>query len=344
MSDEQTIISPPSDPLTGERTQALTPSGHQVIRSSAEGMDVTQAAIVIQCPVCQTTNPPGDQWCQDCGFLLTSAPPEAMELPAPAGPRLVWDGRELELRSGVNSIGRSAADVLLLDSTVSRHHATLTLEGESAWIEDVGSTNGTSVNGVPLPAGERRQIYDGDTLKLGSVMLKLLWPEGASAPPGALGGADVAERAPGEAAVARLLAEDGREHDLRSGVTTLGRRAENMVVLSGDAYISGRHAEIRCDDGGCVLVDVGSTNGTFLRRGASGDDWERLRPHDPQPITDGDGVRLGQTAFIFQAAPIRTEAAASDESPDEGETVGQEILPTEPGSREAGGEQSDDGG
>src|SRR5712691_10851700 len=94
---------------------------------------------------------------------------------------------------------------------------------------------------------------------------------------------------------------------LRPGVTTLGRRAENMIALSGDAYVSGRHAEIRCDQpladlsGGCVLVDVGSTNGTFLARQPTGEE-ERLRAHDPQPLTAGDQIRLGQTTLTFQAA------------------------------------------
>jgi len=66
-------------------------------------------------------------------------------------------------------------------------------------------------------------------------------------------------------------------------VNTLGRRSENMIALSGDSYASGRHAEIRCDAGGCVLVDVGSTNGTFLRGGGAAE-AERLRPHDPQSL------------------------------------------------------------
>lgn len=298
--EEQTIISPAPAVTDADRTQIAI----------APGADVTQAALVIQCPVCHTANPPGDRWCQDCGFLLTSPAPEALEeVPAVTGPRLAMDGREFELRPGPNRIGRVGTDVLLPDPTVSRHHATLTIEGESAWIEDVGSTNGSFLNGQPLSAGSRAQVQDGDTLKLGTVTVKLVWPEG-----GRREGDDTGtlEGAPVEAApsVAALIAADGRESALRTGVTTLGRRAENTVVLSGDAYVSGRHAEVRCDAGGCVLVDVGSTNGSFLRRGAAGD-WERLRPHDPQLLADGDELKLGQTTFTFRAAEQALEEGAS---------------------------------
>ena len=305
MSEERTIVSPPPDLPDAERTQVAW----------APGVDVTVAALVIECPVCHTTNPPGDRWCQDCGFLLTSQAPEALdELPSTAGPRLVLDGREFELRLGANSLGRVGADVLLPDPTVSRHHATLTIDEGGAWLEDVGSTNGTSVNGSPLPAGTRSRVTDGDTLKLGSVALKLQW---ADMPAG--GASEAQEGAPGAAGetapaprAGALVAEDGQELALHAGVNTLGRRSENMIALSGDAYISGRHAEIRCDAGGCVLVDVGSTNGSFLRREGMAD-GERLRPHDPQLLASGDEVRLGQTTFVFQAVePIEEEASAGD--------------------------------
>src|SRR5437763_489368 len=174
MSEERTIVSPPPDLPDADRTQVAW----------ALDADRTQAALAgthevgAECPVCHTSNPPGDRWCQDCGFLLSSQAPETLEMSAASGPRLVLDGREFELRQGENSIGRVGADVLLPDPTVSRHHATLTIDESGGWIEDVGSTNGTSLNGAPLPAGTRRPIKDADTLKLGSVTVMLMWPDG----------------------------------------------------------------------------------------------------------------------------------------------------------------------
>jgi pSer/pThr/pTyr-binding forkhead associated (FHA) protein len=321
MSEERTIVSSPPDLMDAERTQVAW----------VPGADVTQVGLVIECPVCQSRNPPGDRWCQDCGFLLSSQAPESLEMPSVSGPRLVLDGREFELRQGANSLGRVGADVLLPDPTVSRHHATLTIDESGAWIEDVGSTNGTSLNGAPLSAGARGRIKDGDTLKLGSVALKLAWSDGPALPAGFEAGGE-GGRAHADAAppVAVLVGEDGREVTLNAGVNTLGRRSENMVALSGDSYASGRHAEIRCDSGGCVLVDIGSTNGTFLRREGAAE-AERLRPHDPQSLAPGDEVRIGQSTFVFQLAPsVPVETPVSDEeqrfAPPSGETDAAEAA------------------
>src|SRR5262249_11860893 len=186
-------------------------------------------------------------------------------------------------------------------STVSRQHAALTLAEDGAWIEDVGSTNGTFLNGSPVPQGTRARVNDGDTLKFGSVSLKLAWAE---MPAAATVSGDTGDAgAPAPLPVAgSLIGADGTQVGLRAGVTTVGRRSDNTLPIAGDPYVSGRHAELRCEGGGCVVVDVGSTNGTFLRSGSEAE-WERLRPHDPRSLSPGDEVRFGQTIFTFQAAP-----------------------------------------
>jgi hypothetical protein len=45
--------------------------------------------------------------------------------------------------------------------------------------------------------------------------------------------------------------------------TTIGRRDDSTLVLD-DAYVSGAHAEIMFDQGAWWVVDLGSTNGTFV--------------------------------------------------------------------------------
>lgn len=58
----------------------------------------------------------------------------------------------------------------------------------------------------------------------------------------------------------------GSRHRLRSPVTTLGRAADNDVVITGaDAtVVSVHHAEVREENGRWVLHDLASTNGTFV--------------------------------------------------------------------------------
>lgn len=50
---------------------------------------------------------------------------------------------------------------------VSRVHADIRVEGDSYFIEDVGSANGTYVNNLSLPAGNRHRLRPGDRLSLG---------------------------------------------------------------------------------------------------------------------------------------------------------------------------------
>jgi FhaA, N-terminal domain/FHA domain len=71
---------------------------------------------------------------------------------------------EVTKRSTV--LGRSReADVRLADVNVSRRHAELRQEGAAYWIVDLGSTNGTELNGKRV---ERAKLSDGDRITLGS--------------------------------------------------------------------------------------------------------------------------------------------------------------------------------
>jgi class 3 adenylate cyclase len=72
-------------------------------------------------------------------------------------------------------IGRDIdqSDVLLPHTTVSRRHARLVLAGGVLQVEDLGSTNGTSVDGVRVPAGKRRPLQSGRTLKIGEITLAI---------------------------------------------------------------------------------------------------------------------------------------------------------------------------
>ncbi len=70
------------------------------------------------------------------------------------------------------TIGRDPdyADVALMDPAISRQHCTLSREGSIIRIEDLGSTNGTFVNGERIEAAE---VTVGDTLRVGSTRMYL---------------------------------------------------------------------------------------------------------------------------------------------------------------------------
>jgi hypothetical protein len=69
------------------------------------------------------------------------------------------------------SVGRSHDNrIVIEDSTVSNFHAAFTLAPNGAlWLTDLGSSNGTFVNGVPLAAGNKSIVRPGDRLQFGDI-------------------------------------------------------------------------------------------------------------------------------------------------------------------------------
>jgi len=57
--------------------------------------------------------------------------------------------------------------------TVSRFHAEISRAPEGCFVVDLGSSNGTTLNGEKMAPGDRRRIAEGDLLTLGKVALRL---------------------------------------------------------------------------------------------------------------------------------------------------------------------------
>lgn len=72
-------------------------------------------------------------------------------------------------------LGRSRDNALVLDdSSVSNFHAAFTLNPDrSVWLSDLGSSNGTSIAGVPLAANDRQKVNDGEVLRFGDIDMRL---------------------------------------------------------------------------------------------------------------------------------------------------------------------------
>lgn len=75
------------------------------------------------------------------------------------------------LSQSVSKIGRDKANNISLnnDSYISRHHAWVLFIKGNYFVEDLGSTNGTLLNGDVL--SERKQIFPGDRIKFGRTEL-----------------------------------------------------------------------------------------------------------------------------------------------------------------------------
>lgn len=94
--------------------------------------------------------------------------------------RLRYLAHDLEVPSGQFVIGRTPDCQLSLDDPlVSRRHAVLTVSGESAIIEDLGSRNGVLVNGTKID--KTQLLADGDVIKIGGQELTLTGVRGTRA-------------------------------------------------------------------------------------------------------------------------------------------------------------------
>lgn len=70
------------------------------------------------------------------------------------------------------TMGRlSSCDLVVQDSTVSREHAALVRRGDRWWVVDLGSTNGTKVNGVQAA---EQPVQPGDQIELGDAVVALM--------------------------------------------------------------------------------------------------------------------------------------------------------------------------
>ena len=95
--------------------------------------------------------------------------------------RLLWEAREIELEEGENLLGREkGVRVWIDDPAVSRHHARIDVRGGKAILEDLGSKNGTLVNGRKTRGAT--PLADGDRVQIGraEMVLKELRPTGST--------------------------------------------------------------------------------------------------------------------------------------------------------------------
>lgn len=80
--------------------------------------------------------------------------------------RILWDGREIHLRDGENVIGREPEAVVWIDdASVSRRHARIVVSSDGAALEDLGSKNGTKLQGERIR--KVSPLRDRDVIQIG---------------------------------------------------------------------------------------------------------------------------------------------------------------------------------
>ncbi|MCL0099710.1 FHA domain-containing protein, partial [Dehalococcoidia bacterium] len=246
--------------------RALTRAGG---KKQEEPEAVSQVASAIEGQRTQVFNVPGK-----ASDTVSYAPPVEDiaenqtvqgELKFRSGPR---NGETMEVRAGTLTMGRSPDnDIVIDDPSVSRKHARLTSKNGQYYIEDLGSMNGTKVNGEKV---ERGQVDTGTSLILGSVEVVLgknetSLPEPKSnrvASPAASPNDTVVRQPVVNAGwlVTKDPAGSGDIYRLKAGTNVIGRDAGCDLPVN-DPYISRKHALISVKEGKASIADLGSLGG-----------------------------------------------------------------------------------
>ena len=220
--------------------------------------------------------------------------------------------REFELIKPEIVLGRDeGVDLTIPAPAVSRRHARFLREGDGYVIEDLGSSNGTFVNGDRLVG--RRTLKSGDQIRFGqTITLTYLAEveEGSSirtaVSPIPSVPSHVLQTTLGEepelpvaAGPRRLIVTiaggDTRTHTLTKSTITLGRLEENDIVITSP-IVSSKHARLEQVSGGYKLIVLPEARNPVLSEGQPLDGSRMMRHGDILRIGSQDpGVMVTMT-------------------------------------------------
>lgn len=222
------------------------------------------------------------------------------------------------------NLGRDqSCQVVLAQMAVSRNHARITRDGPLFFIEDLGSSFGTHINGDRLPQGERRLLRNGDVIAI--AQFDVTFDRVAEVAP------DVEGKTPAfarraikdvmrglgahENAYLRVMngPREGQHIELNEGQEyVFGRDEASADVVLQDDLVSRRHAKVRRDWAGVTLEDLQSRNGVKVNH-------QRITR---TKLRDRDEISIGGVRLLFVdpseahedplvVTPARLEASAS---------------------------------
>lgn len=200
------------------------------------------------CPHCGTPVSDEGRFCGSCGKPLPTRTQATAK-----GPSIIRIGRNPE------------SEFFLEQGVVSWDHAVVTrAEDGQLQVEDLGSTNGTSVNHPGQRIQRPTPIRSGDTLYLGSLPLTV-------------------ERLLQATRIGAAVEQHPGRITLSGEAMLIGRDPGCDLVLS-QPTVSSRHARIFRRDGQLCVEDLGSTNGTFI---------DGVRIKGPTPFSPEHRLSLG---------------------------------------------------
>ena len=200
------------------------------------------------------------------------------------------DQQLVPLTKQVINIGRDPSnDIVINELVVSAFHAQIIREGAQLVFIHPHPTRGKTLNGLLYQGRHirgdesfRKPLTRGDIFRIGDehgTLVTLTYNDGSGA--------------------AQDIVPEVRPIPLGAPVITIGRSPENMVVLS-HPQVSGRHARLEQVQGGYRIIDVGSTNHSYVN-------GQRVTN---QLLRPGDEIRIGPYKFTYTG----TQLTQQDES------------------------------
>lgn len=189
-----------------------------------------------------------------------------------------------------------------LAADLSRRHARIFCEQGAVYLAELGSKNGSSINGVPLKQGIS-PLHDGDVLGLGKTLAYRVQFERAAQQPDAAGVrlASLTLQPEGGAGILQPIVVSEFPFMVSKADDTFARYKD--VEPAQVNYLSRRHAHLFLRGGRPHVEDLGSTNGTFLN-------GIRLDEH-AVALEEGDVLAFGGRWFVYRVG-MQWQDAAQD--------------------------------
>ncbi len=183
----QVVPSPPAAPaVVSPAPSAVAPPLAPPAALPPPTPPAAAQAGAIVCNNCGYINKPNARFCANCGSPVQpvqARPPARLNIKSPRGQwRVQIEEQSLPCRIGRRDPSQGhypEVDLAEHDRGIaSRHHALIQRDGNDAYaIVDLGSTNGTFVNGTRLAPSAPRRLYAGDRIKIGEVEMEFRWDQ-----------------------------------------------------------------------------------------------------------------------------------------------------------------------
>jgi len=188
-----------------------------------------------------------------------------------------------EVLPGEDMVVGRAPDVNLVlnHPEVSRRHCRILREGETWFVEDLGSRRGTAVNGKRISG--RTTLRPGDRIHVGPVILA--FGVGRKEAP-AIG--DIAQP------IGAVLYKREPTEFIPLNTSLVFGRGDEIDVKLDDPAVSRQHAKIEAGPNGYRLLDLKSRAGSFVN-------GRRFEEHD---LVIGDQIQLGPFSFVYDGKSL----------------------------------------